>query len=103
MLDPSVDDGYPDTAPVGSFPEGISWSGALDLAGNVREWVADSYGIYALGDQVNPLGPASGTSYIPRGGSWLDRPDDTRGANRGENEADYVRHKVGFRCAASLP
>ena len=39
--DASVDDGYADTAPVGSFPGGASWTGALDLAGNVREWVSD--------------------------------------------------------------
>jgi formylglycine-generating enzyme required for sulfatase activity len=100
VTDPTVDDGHADTAPVGSYPEGISWIGALDMGGNVREWVADYYGIYPPGDQTNPQGPESGDSYIPKGGSWLDRPDDTRSANRGENEADYVRHKVGFRCAA---
>jgi len=44
--DPSVDDGYADTAPVGSYPAGASWVGALDMAGNVREWVADWYGNY---------------------------------------------------------
>ena len=101
VLDPAVDDGHADTAPVGSYPEGVSWTGALDLAGNVREWVADWYGIYPAGEQANPTGPSTGTSVVPRGGSWLDRPDDTRGANRGENELAYVRHKVGFRCAAS--
>jgi formylglycine-generating enzyme required for sulfatase activity len=97
--DPRVNDGYPDTAPVGSFPTGVSWCGALDLAGNVREWVADWYGGYPAARQVNPTGPASGTSHIPRGGCWLDTPDNTRGANRGENSTDYTRHKVGFRCA----
>ncbi|MBU1878969.1 MAG: SUMF1/EgtB/PvdO family nonheme iron enzyme [Chloroflexi bacterium] len=96
---PRVNDGYPDTAPVGSFPTGVSWCGALDLGGNVREWVGDWFGYYAAGRQVNPTGPATGTSRVPRGGCWLDRPDDARSANRGENDTDYTRHKVGFRCA----
>ncbi len=98
--DKSVDDGYPDTAPVGSYPKGASWCGALDLAGNVREWVADWYGRYPPGQQVNPIGPATGDSRIPRGGAWLDTPDDVRSANRGGNAPDYTRDKVGFRCAA---
>ncbi len=97
--DPSVDDGYPDTAPVGSFPAGASWCGAQDMAGNVREWVADWYARYPARQEVNPQGPASGESRIPRGGCWLDTPDDARSTNRGENAPDYTRHKVGFRCA----
>jgi formylglycine-generating enzyme required for sulfatase activity len=100
--DETVDDGYPDTAPVGSFPTGVSWCGALDMAGNVREWVADWYGDYPSQRQVNPTGPSSGDSHIPRGGSWYDMPDDVRSANRGENSSDYSRHKVGFRCASSI-
>ena len=32
-------------------------------------------------------------------GCWLDRPDDVRSANRGENAPDYTQHKIGFRCA----
>ena len=99
--DETVNDGYPDTAPVGSFPAGVSWCGALDMAGNVREWVADWYGRYPSEQQANPTGPASGDSRIPRGGSWYDRPDDVRSTNRGGNSTDYSRHKVGFRCASS--
>lgn len=99
MSDPSFDDGFPDTAPVGSFPQGASWVGALDLAGNVREWVADWYGPYAAEAGINPIGPVSGESRIPRGGSWYDTPDDVRSLNRGANLPDYTHPKVGFRCA----
>jgi formylglycine-generating enzyme required for sulfatase activity len=98
VSDASINDGYADTAPVGSYPEGKSWCGALDMAGNVREWVADWFAYYTDEQQTNPTGPPSGKSRIPRGGSWLDRPDDVRSTNRGENSPEYTRHKVGFRC-----
>ncbi len=53
------------TAPVGSIPAGASWVGALDMSGNVWEWVGDWYGLdyyETLADGVvNPRGPALGT------------------------------------------
>jgi formylglycine-generating enzyme required for sulfatase activity len=56
------DDGYADTAPVGSYPGGASLYGALDMAGNVWEWVADWYDekYYASSPRNNPTGPSSG-------------------------------------------
>ena len=74
MSDPSYDDGFPDTAPVGSFPQGASWVGALDMAGNVREWVDDWYGAYASEAAFDPRGPEFGRIEDPRGGSWYDTP-----------------------------
>jgi formylglycine-generating enzyme required for sulfatase activity len=100
--DPSYDDGYPETAPVGSFPTGVSWCGALDMAGNVREWVADWFGYFSADQQVNPQGPVEGETHIPKGGCWLDTPEDLRSSNRGQNTPDYTRHKVGFRCVMDL-
>jgi formylglycine-generating enzyme required for sulfatase activity len=97
--DEMVDDGYADTAPVGQFPAGASWCGGQDLAGNVREWVADWYGNYSSGRQVNPTGPSSGTGRVLRGGAWPDAPDDVRSVNRGGHKPDVVHEKVGFRCA----
>lgn len=102
VVDPSYDDGYPETAPVGSFPSGVSWCGVLDMAGNVREWVSDWFGYYAVDTQANPGGREEGQSFIPKGGCWLDTPDDLRSSNRGENTPDYTRHKVGFRCVMDL-
>ena len=101
IKDETVNDGYAETAPVGSFPSGISWCGALDMAGNVREWVADWFAYYSSERQENPTGPSSGRTHSPRGGCWLDTPVITRSTNRGQNTIDYSRHKVGFRCAAN--
>jgi formylglycine-generating enzyme required for sulfatase activity len=96
--DPTVDDGHADTAPVGSFPSGASWVGALDMAGNVREWTAGWYGSYPAAPQVNPDGSAVGDLIVPRGGSWIDNPSLVRSANRGGNTPDYYRDYYGFRC-----
>ena len=95
----TFDDDYPDTAPIGTFPSGASWVGALDMAGNVREWVSDTYTYYQSGEAVNQSGIDTEELKIPRGGSWYDKPDDVRSANRGGELPDYFRHNLGFRCA----
>jgi formylglycine-generating enzyme required for sulfatase activity len=56
--------------PAASLPEGASWCGALDMAGNVWEWVADWFGPYPATHQVNPSGPSSGGVRVLRGGGW---------------------------------
>jgi formylglycine-generating enzyme required for sulfatase activity/tRNA A-37 threonylcarbamoyl transferase component Bud32 len=97
--DETVDDGYAaDTAPVGSYPGGASWCGALDMAGNVWEWVADSYGDYPSGRQVNPTGPSSGEVLVLRGGSWFNAQFNARCAFR----FDLLNQRsptMGIRCA----
>jgi formylglycine-generating enzyme required for sulfatase activity len=67
-------DGFIATAPVGSFPDGASWVGALDMSGNVEEWVADWHdsGYYDRSPRDNPGGPDSGETRVLRGGSWFD-------------------------------
>jgi formylglycine-generating enzyme required for sulfatase activity len=102
LSDKTHDDGYADTAPVGTFPSGASWIGALDMAGNAREWVADWLGRYPTGEAVNPTGPETGALKISRGGSWYDTPDDVRSANRGGESLEYYRHNLGFRCAMDV-
>jgi serine/threonine-protein kinase len=96
-------DGYVRTAPVGSFPAGASWCGALDLSGNVWEWVADWYGEYPSGRQRNPTGPASGEHRVIRGGSWDDSDRDVRAARRFDTALPIMRVNVlGFRCVVLL-
>ena len=63
-----------DTSQVGSYPSGASPYGAMDMAGNVWEWVNDWYqsNYYSVSPGSNPPGPASGTSKVLRGGSFGD-------------------------------
>ena len=83
------------TVPVGSYPQGASWVGALDMAGNAVEWVNDWYehSYYANSPAENPAGPESGVSKVQRGGGG---PFDLRGAARSNNALFEVIN--GFRC-----
>lgn len=60
------------TMPVGSYPEGASPYGVMDMAGNVWEWVADWYknDYYRRSPNSNPIGPVTGDCKVIRGGSW---------------------------------
>lgn len=108
-----------DTSRVGSYAEGASPFGVLDMAGNVWEWVADRYrpDYYAKSPSENPMGPADEEVFtdlrVMRGGSFQDDWVILRLSNRsfldGPNpsaqptdEAFYGKSsaKIGFRCAA---
>jgi len=97
----SFDDGYAFTAPVGRFPGGASLYGALDMAGNVWEWVADWYAeeYYGESPSQNPPGPDSGTDRAMRGGAWYDNEPWVRCTVRHQNPPWSRCDDVGFRCA----
>ena len=93
------------TIPVGSYPRGASPYGALDMAGNVWEWVSDLYDrqYYTYAPVRNPLGPPSGTGErMVRGGAWDSSPDQARTWYRNATHYFGPNFRVGFRCARSL-
>ena len=96
-----------DTSEVGAHPEGASPYGALDMAGNVYEWVADWYtsGYEAVSEAENPTGPESGTYKVLRGGSFGNNWFYLRTSYRSFGSAfpSYYGNNIGFRCAAPLP
>ena len=101
--DKSSDDGFADVAPVGSYPNGASVYGALDMAGNVREWVNDWYSetYDSSSPSSNPEGPSSGQYRVLRGGSWISGDDVVRSSVRYGNGSTDSDDDIGFRCAMS--
>jgi formylglycine-generating enzyme required for sulfatase activity len=99
--DKSANDGFQFTAPVGSYPAGASPYGALDMAGNVWEWVNDWYGeTYFQGSPTdNPQGPATGDYRVLRGGSWNYDGSGMRASLRGRSSPVNRNVSGGFRCA----
>ncbi len=87
------------TPTVGSQPGGASPYGALDMAGNAWEWVADWYDETYHGDAPvqNPQGPASGERRVLRGGSFDMSESRLRTAFRIGNRPAYSNWDLGFR------
>ncbi len=88
-----ADDGWPTTAPVGSYPSGDSPFGLHDMAGNVWEWTAsgysEDYSKYRAKDR-----------FVCRGGGWYSvDPSFVRAALRICDAPTVRSSDLGFRCA----
>lgn len=73
-------DGFLVSSPVGSFPQGKSVHGLLDMAGNAYEWTTRDNDV-AL-----------------RGGAWATGPEWARGAAPETNVPHARNNHNGFRC-----
>jgi formylglycine-generating enzyme required for sulfatase activity len=94
-------DGFAFTAPVGSFPDGVSPAGALDMTGNVYEWCEDGYdpSFYSRSPRKDPVGGANAEERVFRGGSFDAMKSYCTASARGHNKPDYRRSSLGFRVA----
>ena len=96
-----VDNSNDQTAPVGSRPDGVSWVGALDMSGNVWEWVSSLYESYPYTSN-NESDNDNSSARMRRGGSWVNVVDDgVRSADRDWPDPTLWRDNNGFRCLRS--
>ncbi len=85
---------------VRSFNNGASDYEAMDLSGNVFEWVDDWYAedYYAQTPAENPLGPEEGIYKIYRGGSYLSQDEQVNSIDRYFAKPEEHAADIGFRC-----
>lgn len=100
----TTESSHGDVLPVGSFPAGVSPYGALDMAGNAAEWVADyfEFDYYTRAPDYNPLGPSSVLDHGLRGGSWASPAVQVQTFFRDSSHSTEPNPRLGFRCALTL-
>lgn len=89
--------------PVGSIAAAVSPYGALDMGGNVAEWVYDWYDphYYKHSPAKNPTGPPTGFNKVLRGGSCLNVRFYLRAIDRDYDTFGNRAKEIGFRCVSS--
>jgi len=85
----------------GTFPNGVSSSGCLDMAGNVWEWVEDPFVHYPEGPVKDPLGTGESPFRVSRGGCFSSHVSQASSAWRDRGYHGERNRTVGFRVAWS--
>lgn len=93
------------TTYINQYENGISFYGAFDMSGNVREWTADWYSpAYNIENPVpDPLGPEFGDKRAVRGSSFQDSADPSISAHRFSLDPLESLPDLGFRCVIEDP
>ena len=100
----NFDDQFWGTTAVGSFPDGASRDGCLDMIGNVWEWTNDAFAGYP-GFKAFPYREYSevwfdGDHRVLKGGSWATRASLLRTSFRNFFRRHFRIAFAGVRCAA---
>ena len=88
-------DGTVHLAPVGKYQPN-AW-GLHNMIGNVAEWTLDDYRPYPYQPQTACAGIGAGMRKAVRGGSWSDRPKESRASARWDYPQWQQVYNVGFR------
>ena len=89
-----------ETTPMDTYPPN-AW-GLQDMHGNVWEFCSDWSGNYPNGPSIDPQGPETGQKRVDRGGSWNDKFETCRSAQRGSFAPGDRAPYEGFRVVVSL-
>lgn len=94
-------DGHRGPVSVVAYPRGSSPFGAVNMVGNVQEWVADYYDpdYYARSPTHNPTGPEKTLDHVLRGGYWASPTERANAVHRNSSHSARPNERVGFRCA----
>ena len=95
-------DGFRGSAPVGSYPDGVSPFGVMDMSGNAEEWVQDWYAVnyFRLTEGAqDPPGPLNGSKKVIKGGSYEAPAHQIRIAMRLYGRPHDKGPRLGIRCA----
>jgi len=75
-----------------------------DMAGNVSEYCNDvAADSYSYAEVTDPVGPASGTTHVIRGGNWASDADMLRSVSRSFSPPDSAGFFTGFRTVKRIP
>ncbi len=111
VLTPGTSRRFLGLRPVGSFLDGASRFGVLDLIGNASEWVSDWYNpnFYIHMPEENPMSQAPPWQHSVRGSGWYARQEqekwmehESRCSARNASHS-YDTPRTGFRCAQGTP
>lgn len=87
-----------DTVEVGSYLNGASVYGVLDMSGNVWELVSSLYQDYPYNENDGREDLNASGSRVMRGGTWVYDDDHVRSANRAGLDPLNAYDFLGFRC-----
>ncbi|MHB8630198.1 MAG: protein kinase domain-containing protein [Aggregatilineales bacterium] len=91
------------TVDVQNYPNGASWVGALNMAGNAGEWVSDCYNQAYDQSMVkdNPVGPCDGSNEMVKGSSWAFDQFPAQASYRFVNAPHHDWFDVGIRVVSN--
>lgn len=100
----TTESGLSKLLPVGSFPDGASPYGILDMTGNAAEWVSDYFDptYYTYAPEHNPTGPDVIMDRVLRGGSFAGPANYATTYFRDSSHSDRPNYRVGFRCVKTV-